>query len=154
MTNIFDYNDNSILTSGPYAFTSLKRIPAKWLLNIYNLDKTSKYPPRRKGGRHPDRKLIEYIERNLEAIKEREFKPVEEVAGLGHKRRGKNGIQLTCEATGKLLYASEKDAKKDLRAAQQSSSEKKPIRSYECEHCSGWHLTSIPYKKWKGEKKK
>ncbi|MCX6755524.1 MAG: hypothetical protein NT068_03255 [Candidatus Nomurabacteria bacterium] len=26
---------------------------------------------------------------------------------------------------------------------------KKPIRSYECEKCSAWHLTSMPYEVWK-----
>lgn len=33
---------------------------------------------------------------------------------------------------------------------QESKSHKKPVRSYYCDVCCGWHVTSIP--KWRGEK--
>lgn len=148
------YNDNTMLTSGPYKFTSISRIPAKWLLKIYKLDKKAAYPQKGRLGRYPDRKLIDYIEKNLESIRKRKGQPVEQITSLGHKRRGGGSIQLTCEETGKLVYVSEKDAKTELREIQKSDSEKKPVRAYECDKCSGWHLTSIPYEVWKEMKKK
>ncbi len=150
MTDIFQYNDNSMLTSGPYKFTRLINVPAVWLLGIYNKDQKSKI---RKKGKHSDRQLIDYIERNLESIKNRVGKPIEENNGFGHRRRGMATIQLTCGVTDKLVFVSEKDARDELKKVKDTSSDKKPVRFYECEHCSGWHLTSIPYDVWKERRK-
>lgn len=147
--HILDYNDSTMLASGPYKFTSLGKIPAKWLIKIYNQDKEASCILKKgKFGKHPDRKLIAYIEKNLESIKKRRGQhTAKEDTGFGHKTRpGGGGVkQLTCNETGKLVYVSEKEAKDELILIKQSDSEKKPVRAYECEKCGGWHLTSIPY---------
>lgn len=55
----------------------------------------------------------------------------------------------------KIAYYCKKvanDALKIIRETEQDH--KKPVRSYECEKCSQWHLTSIPYETWKEMKRK
>ena len=44
----------------------------------------------------------------------------------------------------KLAYATEKVAKQHLAAIRETNSPRKPIRAYECPHCSQFHLTSKP----------
>lgn len=125
------YTDNSILTLGRYKFTSLFRVPAEYLLNIYYKEN--------KNNKYPDRELIAYIEKNLEKIKQRqelgETVPV---------------LERLCE---KITFPSEKDAKYQIKQIREKEQKhKKPVRAYECEKCGGWHLTSISYEEWKKEK--
>lgn len=117
------YTDKTPLTFGKYKFVQLCRVPAEYLLNIYNA-KNSK-----------DKELIEYIENNLEKIKARQ--------------EGKiitPELKKVCE---KITYVSEKDAKYEINKIREKEQEhKKPVRAYECVKCSGWHLTSIPFEQW------
>lgn len=117
------YTDDTILTFGPYKFTRLCRVPADYLLELYKTRK-QKY-----------QQLIKYIEKNLDkikAIKEGKITP----PPLG----------ITCE---KVIFPSEKEAKREIkRIAKLEQKHKKPVRTYECEDCGGWHLTSIPFEEW------
>jgi hypothetical protein len=51
-----------------------------------------------------------------------------------------------CGATGKLWYrdriAAEFHLARIQRHADESNREKLPVRSYRCNKCTGWHLTS------------
>lgn len=112
------YNDETILTFGKYKFIKLKRVPAEYLLAIYN-NKSS-----------DNNDLNNYIEHNLEKIFNK-----------------KNGvikypeIEMTCQ---KITYPNEKEAKFRLsNISKIIQSNKKPIRAYECTKCGGWHLTSV-----------
>jgi uncharacterized protein YjhX (UPF0386 family) len=40
------------------------------------------------------------------------------------------------------------------KARESVQENKKPVRAYECEKCSGWHLTSIPHERWEKIKEK
>jgi uncharacterized protein (DUF3820 family) len=125
------YTDSSVLTFGEYKFTSLIRVPPKYLLDIY---KTKNYP---------DKALITYIKENLDNIKARQS------GELPTPR-----IELACK---KLAYPTRKAARialKDIRVKAERSEQKHkiPIRPYECDRCSGWHLTSMTKEKWEEEK--
>lgn len=119
------YNDNSILTWGKYKFTSLKRIPASWLLSKH-----------KNTGIH-DKELVAWVGENLDKLKER------------HESEIKNGkpAQITNTCT-KYQYASQKEAEKHLsqivQKGQQASGHLLPVRAYHCNRCPFWHLTSIP----------
>jgi uncharacterized protein (DUF3820 family) len=123
------YTDTTPLPRGKYQFTSLNRVPPEYLLQIYkNKDRS-------------DKALFEYIEKNLEAIKAR----------VGNFIVVKPYGQ-TCN---KIAYATRKaarDALKDIRNHDQEH--KKPIRTYECEFCSFWHLTSLTVEEWREKMKK
>ncbi len=135
------YTDNSVLATGKYKYIHLMRIPAQYLLDIYYKEN--------KSGKYPDKQLIEYIEKNLEKIKDRLDKPVEEF-DLGISTRSMNSTLLICKKTGKIIYATEKIAKEALKRIQSiDQAHKKPIRKFECEHCGGWHHTSMTLEEWK-----
>lgn len=124
------YTDDTILTSGPHKFTRLSRVPPTYLLGLH------------KNRAYVDKRLLAYIDENLETIKAR--------------NEGKIFAPklVVCK---KIFYATEKAAKEALRKIQSRSEgqdEKRPIRSYECSKCSGWHLTSLPLRKWKKKLRK
>lgn len=127
------YSDSSILLSGKYRFVRLDKIPAEYLLNIYfKGNKKNKYP---------DRELIEYIKNNLQKLQKRQETGEIEATP-----------EILCE---KICFPSKGDARRELKRIRERTQEhKKPIRVYECEKCSGWHLTSLPYEEWKKRKNK
>lgn len=119
------YTDDTILTDGPHKFTRLIRVPPAYLLEVL------------KNRAYADKRLLAYIEKNLETIKARD--------------EGKVAIPrlIVCKKT---TYPSEEAAKEALRNIQsksQGQDQKRPFRCYECNKCSGWHLTSLPLRKWK-----
>lgn len=116
------YTDNTILTWGKYKFTSLKNVPASWLLANH------------KNNSLHDKELLEYISNNLDRLKElheKGFTPPE--------------VKMPCT---KYQYASEEEAKKHLREirkkGKQSPSHVLPVRAYNCPICKFYHLTSRP----------
>jgi uncharacterized protein (DUF3820 family) len=123
------HTDDTILTTGKYKFTRLCRVPPDYLLAVY------------KDKNFPDKELAEYVRENIGRIMQR--------------KRGEvptPELKRICE---KITYLSEKDAKFVIAKARDNVQEnKKPVRAYECEKCSGWHLTSIPYEKLEKIKQK
>jgi hypothetical protein len=72
-----------------------------------------------------------------------------------HRRRRPRTNWPICPQTGKQRLGERKDAKQALEAArhQRAGAELGGGRSgwtvrreYQCEHCRGWHLTSLPTK--------
>jgi hypothetical protein len=119
------YNDRTLLTSGKYKFVSLGRVPAEWLLKIYN-----------QGGNAADPQLFEYVKNNIEKIRSR--------------ATGTNIIEPLKPTCDKITYATEALARAALRKIKTDErTHKKPQRVYECWRCSGWHLTSKDFNKEK-----
>ena len=78
-----------------------------------------------------NKKLYEYIEKNLPLIRARAIGALETPE-----------LQIVCK---KLIYSSEKIAKAELkRISEMKNNHKIPIGSYYCEVCGGFHLTSKP----------
>ena len=122
------YDDNTILTSGKYKFTRLCRVPPDYLLNIYK-DKNC-----------PDKELIEYIKDNMQKIMDRKL--------------GRVVAPELTRVCDKIVFPTERDAKFEINRIKNLEQEnKKPVRAYECERCSAWHLTSIPHEEWNKENK-
>ena len=111
------YTDDTLLTFGTYKYMKLSRVPSDYLLKFLK-DKSNL-------------DLYNYVNENEEKLILR-----------------KNGVIKTepltfpCE---KHAFCSEKAAKDALnKISPLRQNHKKPIRSYECNICGGWHLTSIP----------
>jgi hypothetical protein len=119
------YDGNTPIPFGKHRFTLLKNVPAQYLLDLLS----------QKNNKDVNKDVMEYIEQNLHFIKSKlgSTEPVEETK--------------LCD---KIAYPTENDAKKHIREIRKlEQKHKKPVRSYECEKCGGWHLTSIPLGEWK-----
>lgn len=122
------YTDNTVLAHGKYKFTSLCRIPPEYLLSLHN------------NKQFHDQALVTYVANNLEKIKAR--------------RDGSMPTPELERVCTKIAFT-KSDAKKELKRIRDTSQDhKKPIRSYECDKCGWWHLTSevskkFAYKKFK-----
>ena len=113
------YTDDTILTKGKYKFTALCRVPPEYLLNLHA----------KKNKANPE--LYEYIEKNLSRIKARAIGTLEIPE-----------LHIVCK---KIVYSTENAAKAELkRIGDMKNDHKIPIRSYFCEVCGGFHLTSKP----------
>ena len=118
------YTDDTILTSGKYKFTRLCRVPPDYLINLY------------KDRNYHDKELIEYIGTNIQRIVDRKLGKI--VASQ---------LKRVCD---KIQYPTEKDAKFEINRIKNLEQEnKKPVRAYQCDKCSAWHLTSISHEEWK-----
>lgn len=105
---------NSILTRGKHKFKTIQNVPIDYLLNIYNSQQNA-YP-----------ELLAYVNANIDDIKN----------GINPER----DYNVTCT---KIKYCNKKIANQHLKRIRSKTQEhKKPIRAYECEKCSQWHLTS------------
>ena len=109
------YTHDTLLTSGKHKFTRLCRVPPDYLLKFVK-DKR-------------DRALHEYVMEHLEDI----------------TRRASDGddppaLVPTCK---KIQYLSKKEANAFLASiGDLEQAHKKPVRSYECDVCGMWHVTS------------
>jgi hypothetical protein len=119
------YTDNTIVQYGIYRYARLGQVGADILLQLYNVRQ------------YPNPSFKEYIERNLAKLQQC-------VSGET------NSTSHTVVACKKVPYATQKIAKFELKRIRETIQEhSKPIRTYECDICSAWHLTSIPYDAWK-----
>jgi hypothetical protein len=122
------YTDHTVLLTGKYRFYKLHAIPPDYLLNIYKNPSGCQ-----------DKLLVEYVQSNIEEIKTR---PV-----TGKVILEETEVKPICTKTP---YATKKLANEALKHIRNiDDGNKKPIRSYECDQCNQWHLTSIPYEVWK-----
>jgi hypothetical protein len=133
-----DYTDDTILTSGDYMFTSLRNVSPSYLLELHTTRKTK------------DKELLKYIDNNLEKIKARQEDRLTQGTDPGYRLMG-GSVRLTCAATDKMIYLTEKDARLELKRIKEKlrkHKKKKPVRVYECTKCLGWHLTSLMLEEW------
>lgn len=106
--------ENSILTIGKHKFKLLKNVPKEYLFSIYENQNPS-YP-----------ELLEYVNANIDSIKNKV-------------------VIIENPVCKKQSYFNEKIAKQKLLEIKANPQKhKKPIRAYECDKCSNWHLTSKP----------
>ena len=113
--------ENDLLTFGRHIFTAIKRVPSDYLLSI------AKHANALQPG------LGEWIENNKSMLK-----------SLRGKAMSNEGVNLNC---GKYYYMSEEEANKYLKGIREyadktEQKEKVPIRSYLCDKCGYWHITS------------
>lgn len=110
------YNDKTIILEGQYRFTSLKNIPAAFLLKE---EKKTK-----------DMLLKEYIIDNYDLLVARDF---------FEDMQKRDTYDLTC---AKVPYWDENEARAELfRIARRNQINRKPVRIYRCT-CGAFHLTS------------
>jgi uncharacterized protein (DUF3820 family) len=128
------YTKDTILTFTKYSRTKLSDVPVEFLVKFYkdNFHNTD--------FRH--RKLIEYIEKEniCSPPKPKECTDID--GKIGFKPTAKGGA-LMCTVANKIIFPSEKDAKYEINRIQKLKEKgKTPSRTYYCESCGGWHLTS------------
>lgn len=112
---IEEYNDMSCLTYGIHKYKALKKVDANYLLRLY------------RNGCNGDKALLKYIKDNYEAIE---------------ARIGKDPEQESPSCT-KKAYISKQAANAHIRWIQENSkSNYVPVRSYQCDKCTSWHITS------------
>lgn len=115
------YSFDTIIDKGRYKFYRLGDIPATYFMTIWE---------NQKGGGEPNMK--EFITTNLNLIKERKNLMLSP----------KLGKKFICT---KRYFPTKQDAKNSLSKIREvNQTEDRPVRAYECEYCSGWHLTSMP----------
>lgn len=124
------YTDETLMPKGKYRLTKLKDVPANYLWTIWVCNG---------GGTDPH--LKEYIKANLQRIQNQK----DWSKGLS----GDTFVPFICE---KRTYATRKAAMESIIKPTSKSQKKAPIRAYECPHCSGWHLTSMPIEIFKSLK--
>lgn len=133
------FTDDTLLTFGKYKFVRLCRVPPEYLLAIHKNKTALSREVMLEIPSATGKELLEYIEANLERIQARQRGEIDAPE-----------IELTCE---KLPFPNEKAAKAEIRRiqAREQENQKKPVRAYECEKCSAWHLTSITIEVWKNK---
>lgn len=122
------YSDYSVLNSGKHKGKMLFEVPAEYLMNLLHADHPN--------NNQSDKDLIDYIRKNGYAINNRDKIALAVIQDTAY-----------CK---KLPYPTKKDATFDLnRIRSKNQAHKIPVRAYECEFCSQWHLTSISYEEYK-----
>lgn len=134
------FTDSDVLSKGKHKFIALSRVSPGYLLEVYRNPRGYKAL-----GDEQLKNLLEYIEKNLDKIQARARGDVQAPElEIGFKFAGKSGV-LICKQSNKTIFATEKDAKAQLnKIANVEQDNKKPIRTYQCQHCGQWHLTSKP----------
>ncbi len=122
------YTDETVLDYGKYKNKKLKDIPSDYFINVC------------KTGGNEHTELKKYIEENIGRF------PGISIFVFKHTNEF---VPFICE---KRTYPTKKAAM-DSIAQPTKQQKKKPIRAYECEKCSGWHLTSMPIELFKEIKK-
>lgn len=115
-------SDMEILTKGKYKFKFLKDVPIDYLIRIHKSgDKTNI--------------CWQYVNENMKLIYH------------GTRNKEPEAILISCS---KRQYCDKKTANLELnRISGMIMHDKKPIRSYYCDECNSWHLTSVPINEFK-----
>lgn len=119
MKHFEEYNDETILTKGKLRFIPLGKVDPRVLIEIFET--------KSKG----NMSLFNYVEKNIESIRSRFYKtyfPNEEQ-------------NIDCR---KVKYISKKVANSHIEwISKNTKGDKVPIRSYQCDKCTAWHVTSM-----------
>jgi len=145
------YTDNSVVDLGGGHSLNLNEISVIKLLR--------KYRKHKKKTSNINQEFITYVKSNLqrfydEAEASGNISVMDSIKGLGFIPMEKTREELLAEICSKEIYTSKKAANTALVKIKDSEqTNKKPVRSYECDECSFWHLTSIPLSVWKEKMK-
>lgn len=121
-------DDNTILEFGKHRGKKISTLSTAYLTGLYGSLKHTH-----------ELDLIKYLEKHLNILQI----PTEiEKTSIIVVKQFRNKTEMFCTVENKIMYATEKDAKVELRRIANTDSPKKPIRSYECNSCGGFHLTS------------
>jgi hypothetical protein len=122
-------DDNSILEFGKYRGKKISTLSTVYLNGLYGSFKTN--------GEQPE--LVKYLEKyfNILQVPSKIEKP-----SIITIKQVRNKTEMFCNIENKIMYVTEKDAKSELRRIANTDSPKKPIKTYECNSCGGFHLTS------------
>lgn len=119
------YNDETILTYGKYKMWKLKDIPVEYFQKIWG------------NGGTGDIDLMNWIKENREKLDLKSKQIIQEASF----------VPFICD---KKTFSTKADAKQSLSKIRESKGDHiKPMRTYECPKCSGWHLTSMPIEVFK-----
>lgn len=123
--------DNRATTPYPlgkdWKFVPINKVPSSYILKTYKNFKNS----------HPQ--LFLFVVENLEILRYLGDKPLDD--------------KESSRPCFKIAYCDEKTARSALSKIRDTDQDhKKPIRVYECEYCSQWHLTSMPIETFKQKK--
>lgn len=119
------YTEDTVLDYGSYRGMKIKDVPKRYLVNIY-----------RTGGREHE-KLKEWVNTNIDKF------PI-----LKLENKGGEFVTFICD---KRTYPTKKAAMDSIVKPMSKNHKPVPIRAYECEICSGWHLTSKPDRRFNNE---
>lgn len=112
-----DYRVEYVLTEGRHAGSPLYKVPKNYLFAML-------------AGHYPDEDLRKWLRRNMGAVLERQALP-EEIR------------EEKAEECGKIKYINKATAVSHMRWLHENSKSKiLPVRAYECDKCTAWHLTS------------
>lgn len=119
------YTEETVLNYGSCKGMKIKDVPRRYLINIY-----------RSGGKEHD-KLKEWISANIDNF------PTLKLENM----RGEF-VPFICD---KRTFATKKAAMDSIVKPKSKNHKPVPIRAYECDICSGWHLTSKPDRRFNNE---
>lgn len=115
---------NILFPNGKYAFMDLIYVPCDYLLKTYKQFKNSK----------PD--LFKWVKENMQTILVNGSNPFVEYVE-----------EKVCN---RFQYVSKKEAQDDIkRLCEKITHHHKPVRSYYCDNCNSWHITSQPIEQYK-----
>ena len=116
MKHFEEYNDETILANGKLKFIPLGKVDPRILIEIFET--------KSKG----NMSLFIYVEKNIEHIRSRLYNTNEEQI-------------IDCN---KVKYLSKEIANSHIKwISKNTKSKKVPIRSYQCDKCTAWHVTSM-----------
>lgn len=131
------YHDETILQTGRFKGYKLCEIEMQYFINIYKSQPSF------------DMQLIRFVKENIVRILEAKEKRFPKLPPAIQAEPEKKELYQDCK---KIKYPTKKEARyalKHIREMENGQIHKKPVRSYECEHCSMWHHTSMPIEVWK-----
>ena len=118
------YTHETFMPFGRYKLFKLKDLPKDYLLELFK-------------NKSNEPKILEYIDLNLEEIKNRS-NSIGSFQNLSSRE-----IRKTFTNCEKVGFVNKKEANFQLNKIKNNpKTQKIPVRSYECEICGAWHHTS------------
>jgi uncharacterized protein (DUF3820 family) len=129
------YDWDTVIEYGRYKLNKLRDIPTEYLLGIWKNNK---------GG--ADMKMRDFLANNFEVLESGGVEPSPKV------QKVKPFVPPVFFICDKKTFATKQDARNSLKKIRQvNENGERPIRVYECEFCSGWHLTKMTTEEYKNK---
>lgn len=141
MTNFDTLADDSRMPSGKYKNYLMKDLSHDYLFFYYISNKNNEH----------SKSVIDYIlsvpilKKRIDGINDKKLKSKRQVKNIIVAYPVRSGKPIfTCD---KIAYVNQNEAKRELKNIREKSNStisKKPVRTYKCDNCSFWHLSSKP----------